>query len=1331
MADGKIVIDTDLDNKGVEKGLKELTSKFKDVGKGLAESINLKGLDSVFNTLTNKSTTFGKAFNSASVLVSSSAAMATASVVALGAGFVKLYETSKKDFFESFKNISNTLQPAINAVKALGQEMMTVFTNITGFEFSFGSMITEAIEFESAMASVAAVMGATGDGINQITMVAREFGATTRYSATQVAEAFTYMGMAGWSAQESITGMSSVLNLATIGATNLGVASDIVTDGLTALQMSASQAGNFVDMLAATITSSNTNVEMFGETMKYVGSVAGSLGVDMADLSVATGLMADSGIKASNSGTALRTLLTNLSAPTSTAASAIKDYGIEVVYASDGSMDLNTTLINLRDSLKSLPLKEQAEAAKALAGKTGMAGLLAIVNATDERFNELTDTINNSTQSIDYWNENCAQSGKVGKEATDTINMMKDAYKGAETTASGLNLTTQDLALAVQLLGADADVTSTNVESLLNVLGAMKSPSEEQAKIMKDLGITYKELGDRAFDYNKTCAIVDSSIVGLTRSQKEQIKSQLNTNMTLEEANNVLKQYDMTAKSTSTGQIDMIANLEQLRNAFKGMDEATINATLQQLGLGNAIAEVNEVVNMSDEDFKLYCDNLDIATGLAEKMAKAMDETTKNSLLTLSSALTDVGLAAFEKFKVGITNATETLTKFFDTWRGEDFSYSFENFKLACDGLLETVKNMDLAGAMSHAIGNLNTFITGGGLSSVLAIGGEIVSKICDGIIQNQKEIEKGISSAISQISNWISSHAGEINDAGRVIIDSIKNGIEDNKESISSALDAVAGVMRSWISGSGEIQSIAGEFGDVFIEFFVGKTIDSFKNKASEFGSSFWSVFGEALSNPVSFIDALSLGSLSSIWDWFTGKAYAAGEEAGYKVPEGMVVGVDENGQYIYDSANNAGQKMGQGAVDGAEEGVAPLATIMELQEATLALQQSATNMYNGAKVSFTSLSEVGKQAMTDMYIGMQGSLNAAETSVKTAATNMYLGASQSFNSLRDAATSSMVSLKNVVTTQSSEARNVATTAFISLNNVINTQFSEARNSATTQMISIKNVISTQASESRNIATSQFISIKNVINTQITEARNAVTNQMISIKNVARVQSVETRDAITTQFISIKSVVTTQITEARNAFTNQMISMSSVARTQANNILATFRSCASQMHSIGVQMGAGLKNGLASQRSSIIATANSIANSVSSTMRRALDIHSPSRVMRQIGVYTVEGLEVGMNSQQSSLRKTVDSNAFDMFNKMKSAVDIGVMSAERSITGSTVNIPHTNSKGESINEGIEKVIDLMRNTTSTIKVELDGKTVAEVTAPFMDEELAFLWNRK
>ncbi|MGL5765162.1 MAG: phage tail tape measure protein [Sarcina sp.] len=972
----------------------------------------------------------------------------------------------------------------------------------------------------------------------------------------------------------------------------------------------------------------------------------------------------DAGIKASNSGTAMRTLLTNLTAPTSNAAGAIEDYAIQVTYASDGSLDLNATLISLRSSLKSLPLAEQAEAAKALAGKTGMAGLLAIVNATDERFNELTDTINNSTETISYFNENVLASGKVGDEAVNTINMMKEAYSGAEASAAGLNLTTQDLALAVQVLGADSKVTSSNVEDLLNVFNAMKSPTEKNAKIMKALGLTYREINDEAFDYNKTCSMIDSSIGKLNQSQKEQVKTQLDASMTLEEANKVLEKYDLTAKSASTGQIDMISNLEQLRNKFSIMDEATRKATLEQMGLSSAIEEVNEICAMSDEDFKLYCDNLELATGLADKMATAMDETTKNGLLSLASALSDVGIDAFERFKVTLNEATGSLNKFFETWRNEqngEFNYSFDSFKLAMNGLLEDVRNMDLAGAMGTAISNMNNFIINDGLSSVLAIGGEIISQICKGIIDNQTEIEIGISSAIYQIATWVQANASQIGDAGRIIINAISKGIQDNKTEIHGALDAVAGAMNSWIEGSEQIKSLTGNFADIFIDSFIQNTTDKVTGK----GSEIWNAITSGLMNSQPDMSKGGTGLIKNITDWLFGESYADEVTEGAKplgagIANGAKQGLDENKDGLKQSAKG----MGDGAVEGAKEGLAPLGEIMMLNEATAALQQSATNMYNGAKVSFSKLSDVARESFVSLYNVINNQMTNATNAVRTG----------------------FVSMSNVARNQSVNVGNSIRTGFMGISNIISNQMSNARNQFTSQMMSMSAVARNQANNISNTIRTGFINIYNIINNQSKNARDAFTSQMMSMVAVARNQSTNTANAI------------------RSAFT----------------------ALPSQMRAIGIQIGNGLANGIASSGARAVAQARSIANQVASTMRGALDIHSPSRVTTEIGEYTGEGLIVGLDNTRRSLMRVVSDMTSDLYSKLQSGVDYNVSTTGSKLSeGSSVNVL-VNSKGKNSNDiNLDRIIDSLNNKPTVVKVDLDKKNIvtaiAEPIKDYMD----------
>lgn len=184
MADGKIIIETELDSKGIEKGLKDLESNLK----------GLSGLSSVFGELSKASNLFGKTFSALSSVMNSTVAVGVAGVGTLAIAFNKLYEASKQNFFDNFKNIGSVLQPAINLVKNFTSEIIQTFASMTDLDLSFASLIAGAIEFESKMAQVSAIMNVTGKGIDQLTDTAREWGASTRYTAAQVADAFMYMG---------------------------------------------------------------------------------------------------------------------------------------------------------------------------------------------------------------------------------------------------------------------------------------------------------------------------------------------------------------------------------------------------------------------------------------------------------------------------------------------------------------------------------------------------------------------------------------------------------------------------------------------------------------------------------------------------------------------------------------------------------------------------------------------------------------------------------------------------------------------------------------------------------------------------------------------------------------------------------------------------------------------------------------------------------------------------------------------------------------------------------------------------------------------------------
>lgn len=250
--------------------------------------------------------------------------------------------------------------------------------------------------FEAQMSTVQAISQASSGEMKQLKEVAAEMGRTTKFSATEAGQGLEYMAMAGWNTQEMISGLPGVMHLAAASGEELGTVSDIVTDAMTAFGLQADDVGMFADVLAQASSKSNTNVAMMGETFRYVAPVAGSFGYTVQDTAVAIGLMANSGIKASNSGTALRKILTGLGEKTELTGRAFGKLTVRVANT-DGSMrPLKDTLEDLRAGFAQMTESERSANAESIAGKTGMAGLLAIVNASQKDFDELTHAIDNS-----------------------------------------------------------------------------------------------------------------------------------------------------------------------------------------------------------------------------------------------------------------------------------------------------------------------------------------------------------------------------------------------------------------------------------------------------------------------------------------------------------------------------------------------------------------------------------------------------------------------------------------------------------------------------------------------------------------------------------------------------------------------------------------------------------------------------------------------------------------------------------------------------------------------------------------------------------------------
>ncbi|MDU4602985.1 MAG: phage tail tape measure protein [Clostridium perfringens] len=281
------------------------------------------------------------------------------------------------------------------------------------------------IEFEAQMDKVSAISGATGEDFDKLQAKAEEMGAKTKFSATNAGEAMEYMAMAGWKTGDMLNGIEPILNLAIASGEELGTTSDIVTDALTAFGLSAKDAGMFSDVLAAASSNANTNVGMMGETFKYAAPVAGSLGYTIQDTALAIGLMANSGIKASQAGTALRAGLTNLVKPSKQMAKVIDKYGISLKNSNGEMKSFKEVMEDLRSKMGNLDKSTQAAAVSALFGKEAMSGWLAIINASEQDFNKLASAIDTSQGATEKMAKTMSENAK------GSIDEMKSALEEA------------------------------------------------------------------------------------------------------------------------------------------------------------------------------------------------------------------------------------------------------------------------------------------------------------------------------------------------------------------------------------------------------------------------------------------------------------------------------------------------------------------------------------------------------------------------------------------------------------------------------------------------------------------------------------------------------------------------------------------------------------------------------------------------------------------------------------------------------------------------------------------------------------------------------------
>lgn len=594
---------------------------------------------------------------------------------------------------------NSEFEKGINKLESIGQKGLKALAAGAGIAgAAVGAIGTYAIkvgsDFEAGMSKVQAISGATGDEIAKLTEKAREMGAKTKFSATESAEAFEYMAMAGWKTEDMLNGIEGIMNLAAASGENLGNVSDIVTDALTAFGLQAKDSAHFADVLAKASSNSNTNVGLMGATFKYVAPIAGSMKYSIEDTAVAIGLMANAGIKGEQAGTALRSMLTRLVKPPKDAAQALKKLNISAKN-SDGTMKpLSQTLKELRAKFAKLNDSQKASYASSIAGTEAMSGMLAIVNASDSDFEKLTQAINNSDgatkEMADTMNNNLKGATTIMKSNMESLGIAiydkfnKPATKGIKSVTKVLENLTKS---------ASSGKLSKSIEKIADSFGKL---IEKSGKIIEKVLPKLIDGFSWIIDHGGTIAGVIGGVVGAIKGFEAISKGA----KLLETATTTMKNLKGVLNGTEALATGASNGMGLLTQAVGFLATPAGIATIATTGLAAAILYLATKQTEAQKKAKEFAEEMEEAKTSFEEYNQSIEKTAKANLAQINSVekLKDELKTLVDengKVKEGYKNRVEFILKQLNGALGTEYKLNgdiIQSYKEIQNGIDEIIK---------------------------------------------------------------------------------------------------------------------------------------------------------------------------------------------------------------------------------------------------------------------------------------------------------------------------------------------------------------------------------------------------------------------------------------------------------------------------------------------------------------------------------------------------------------------------------------------------------------------------------------------------------------
>lgn len=818
------------------------------------------------------------------------------------------------------------------AVTAVGSALKSVTT----------SAVSAGMSFENAMSSVAAISGATGTNFESLSKKAKEMGASTKYTATEAANAMEYMAMAGWKTADMLSGIDGIMNLAAASGSDLARTSDIVTDALTAFGKQAKDSGEFADVLAAASANANTNVDLMGETFKYVGSVAGAMGYSIQDISLATGLMANSSIKGSAAGTALRSTITRMAKPTEESSMAMSALGLSLTDTNGNMNSFGEVMKDMRKGMQGMTEDEKASYAAMLGGQEAMSGLLAIANASDEDFNKLSDAINNAAGSAEKMAgikmdnlQGAVDELKSGMEGLgitafeQASESLKGFVENATSVVNNLNQKLSDVKYIEKAIQWIQNLGSAfkdgGLEGGLKEIGGLLDGTGEKVKalgaVLGALGIVTKASD---FFQGNTWKLVSMGIGGINGTLKE----------VPQWAKNAGKSIGKAFSNSKLGGILQSA-VGKIKNPFKDiLDAATLDGAngIQKIGAlgGKVVQTVTSTVQTVGK--LIFGVGSKMFSGLTQIMGLAMKA-------LMPAALIAVVLAGLGLLYQTFGSQIDSILQLAQT-RGPQFITNLVN------GITSRLPELIQQGG--HLVSELLDTITAN-LPALIAGGVTLVQSLVSGLISALPELIPSAVNMVTTLITGIASALPQLIMTGMQLLLALAQGIIGAIPQLLKALPQVLSAMIDTIMATDWLE--------------VGKQVVL--------------AIGEGIFGGLSKLGGKIGKFFGNISDWCAG-----GEKGGKSVTSGTVSGINAGSSQVSSAANSLGNTAASSTAAGIQAGIGSVAASAGSVGDT-AISALTAGISNGNGTLLSAGTNAGAAVTEGMDTGLTTLNNVASTSM------------------------------------------------------------------------------------------------------------------------------------------------------------------------------------------------------------------------------------------------------------------------------------------------------------------------------------------------------------